>query len=182
MLRGLNAGRLMVPGLFRVIVDEADSVLIDEAVTPLIISNSPDDEANATLYRAAHALAEMMEQYKDFTIDWTIRKFEIGYWLRTSAIGHGYATETVQLLTRLAFEVDAVDRVEIHMDPANAASAAIPKKCGYRHDATLRRRSAAPGGEPRDTMIWSIFADELAASPAAKAEVEAYDAAGRRVL
>ena len=39
------------------IVDEADSLLIDEAVTPLIISNSPDDEANARLYHAAHDLA-----------------------------------------------------------------------------------------------------------------------------
>jgi len=31
--------QLLVPGLFRVLVDEADSLLIDEAVTPLIISN-----------------------------------------------------------------------------------------------------------------------------------------------
>ena len=44
---GQTNARLTVPGLFKVIVDEADSLLIDEAVTPLIISNSPDDEANA---------------------------------------------------------------------------------------------------------------------------------------
>src|SRR5205085_9855612 len=44
---------LMLPGLFKVMVDEADSLPIDETVTPLIISNSPDDEANAMLYRAA---------------------------------------------------------------------------------------------------------------------------------
>ena len=48
MMNGQNlAQRVMVPGLFRVIVDEADSLLIDEAVTPLIISNNPDDEPNA---------------------------------------------------------------------------------------------------------------------------------------
>ena len=50
-----NCGCLTVPGLFRVIVDEADTLLIDEAVTPLIISNSPDDEANATLYSRRRA-------------------------------------------------------------------------------------------------------------------------------
>jgi preprotein translocase subunit SecA len=68
---------LMIPGLFRVIVDEADSLLIDEAVTPLIISNSPDDEANSSLYRAAYELARVMEKERDFTIDWTIRNVDL---------------------------------------------------------------------------------------------------------
>lgn len=70
-------GRVMVPGLFRVIVDEADSVLIDEAVTPLIISNSPDDEPNAEKYRKADELARQLEDKKDFKIDWTVRSVEL---------------------------------------------------------------------------------------------------------
>jgi preprotein translocase subunit SecA len=68
---------LMVPGLFRVIVDEADSLLIDEAVTPLIISNNPDRDANERLYRAAHDLAAHLEQGRHFKIDWTIRHCEL---------------------------------------------------------------------------------------------------------
>jgi preprotein translocase subunit SecA len=77
MLRGLNTGRLMVPGLFRVIVDEADSVLIDEAVTPLIISNSPDDEPNADRYRKADELAQQLRNGRDFKIDWTVRQVDL---------------------------------------------------------------------------------------------------------
>ncbi|HEV8377707.1 MAG TPA: hypothetical protein VGP99_02575 [Tepidisphaeraceae bacterium] len=77
MLRGLNAGRLMVPGLFRVIVDEADSVLIDEAVTPLIISNSPDDEPNADRYRKADELCQQLRPGRDFKIDWTVRQVDL---------------------------------------------------------------------------------------------------------
>jgi len=68
---------LMLPGLFKVIVDEADSLLIDEAVTPLIISNSPDDEANAMLYRAASEIAVQMKEGQDFTIDWTVRNVDL---------------------------------------------------------------------------------------------------------
>jgi preprotein translocase subunit SecA len=68
---------MMIPGLFRVLVDEADSLLIDEAVTPLIISNSPDDEANATLYRAAHEIARQLAKDRDFTIDWTVRNVDL---------------------------------------------------------------------------------------------------------
>jgi preprotein translocase subunit SecA len=69
--------RLMVPGLFKVIVDEADSLLIDEAVTPLIISNNPDDEPNATLYRSANELAGELQFGRDFTIDRTVRSVDL---------------------------------------------------------------------------------------------------------
>jgi preprotein translocase subunit SecA len=74
---GAGAGRLMVPGLFRVLVDEADSLLIDEAVTPLIISNSPDDNPNATLYHAADELARHLTFGRDFTIDRTVRSVDL---------------------------------------------------------------------------------------------------------
>src|SRR5207247_1724759 len=74
---GRTASNLLVPGLFRVIVDEADSLLIDEAVTPLIISNNPDDEPNATLYRAADELAGQLAYGRDFTIDRTVRSVDL---------------------------------------------------------------------------------------------------------
>src|SRR4051794_6739827 len=77
MLMSSVNSRLQVPGLFRVIVDEADSLLIDEAVTPLIISNSPDDEPNATLYRAAYELADQLENGRDFIIDKTVKHVDL---------------------------------------------------------------------------------------------------------
>jgi preprotein translocase subunit SecA len=77
LLRGGASNRLMVPGLFRALVDEADSLLIDEAVTPLIISNSPDEDPNETYYRAAADLARHLEIHRDFTIDWTVRSVDL---------------------------------------------------------------------------------------------------------
>src|SRR5205823_3773163 len=71
MISGASSSRLQVPGLFRTIVDEADSLLIDEAVTPLIISNSPEEDGNATYYRAADDLAQLLEFGKDFSLDRT---------------------------------------------------------------------------------------------------------------
>jgi preprotein translocase subunit SecA len=76
-LRGNVLNRLLVPGLFRVIVDEADSVLIDEAVTPLIISNSPDDEPNSEKYHKADELAQQLQEHRDYKIDWTVRSIEL---------------------------------------------------------------------------------------------------------
>ncbi len=47
----------LLRGLFYAIVDEADSVLIDEARTPLIISSNVDDPQGRALYEQALALA-----------------------------------------------------------------------------------------------------------------------------
>jgi RimJ/RimL family protein N-acetyltransferase len=93
----------------------------------------------------------------------------------------GYATEAAAALVKVAFEVDGVNRVEIHNDPENWRSAAIPRKLGFGHEGTLRQRRQF-FDEFRDTMIWTLFAEEYAGSPAASAEIEAYDAMGRRLL
>ncbi len=77
MLGNQLRARLMVPGLFRVVVDEADSLLIDEAVTPLIISNAPNDEANAERYLRADKLAQQLEEGRDFKIDKTVRQIDL---------------------------------------------------------------------------------------------------------
>ncbi|MGD8968100.1 MAG: GNAT family protein [Anaerolineae bacterium] len=106
---------------------------------------------------------------------------EIGYWIHQDYINQGLATETAAALTKVAFEVDEVNRVEIHCDPQNVRSAAIPRKLGFVHEATLRQRVADADGERRDTMIWTLFADEYPTSPAASAEIEAFDAIGQRI-
>ncbi|MEJ5223813.1 MAG: GNAT family N-acetyltransferase [Anaerolineales bacterium] len=106
---------------------------------------------------------------------------EIGYWLHVDYINRGLITEAAAALTRVAFEVEKVERVEIHCDPANVRSAAVPRKLGYTHDATLPRRILQLDTW-RDAMIWSLFRDDFGSSPAASAAIAAYDAAGRRIL
>jgi len=107
---------------------------------------------------------------------------EIGYWLRASRVGEGLAREAAAALTLVALRVCGVDRVEIHVDPANERSLGVPRALGFAEEATLRRRLPAPEGEaPRDAVVFTLFADELQRSPAARAEIEAYDVLGRLV-
>jgi RimJ/RimL family protein N-acetyltransferase len=110
--------------------------------------------------------------------------FEIGYWIRTSRAGRGLCTESTAALTRVAFELCGVDRVEIRVDPANERSARIPLKLGFAEEATLRRRLPAFGTkrEPQDVAVYSLFRDRFAETPSATAAVEAYDALGAHVL
>ncbi len=107
---------------------------------------------------------------------------EIGYWIRYDSIHQGLATETAAALTRVAFEIESVHRVEIHCDPANVRSAAVPRKLGFTMEAVLRQRLALPQGGWRDTQVWTLLHEEYPGSPAARAEIVAYDAAGRSIL
>jgi RimJ/RimL family protein N-acetyltransferase len=108
---------------------------------------------------------------------------EIGYWIRASRVGQGLATEAAAALTRVALELCEVDRVEIRVDPANAPSLAVPRKLGFREEATLRRRlPAGPDGVPRDVVVFALFRHELARTPCADVELEALDALGARIL
>jgi RimJ/RimL family protein N-acetyltransferase len=107
---------------------------------------------------------------------------EIGYWIHVAHIGRGLATEAAAAMTRVGFEVVRVGRMEIRCGPTNVASAAVARRLGYGHEATLRGRDVDAQGRARDTMIWSMFAEEYGASVAAGRAVQAYDATGERLI
>ena len=59
---------LMLRGLHYAIVDEADSVCMDEARTPLIISaNNPANDAEALMYKQALEIADQLQEKQHFT-------------------------------------------------------------------------------------------------------------------
>ena len=105
---------------------------------------------------------------------------EIGYWIAADAVGNGYATEVAAALARVGFDCFDADRIEIRVDPANERSSRVPAKLGFRREATLRRRLPSKQGSGlRDVEVWTLFRDDLAASPVARARYVAYDALGR---
>ena len=107
---------------------------------------------------------------------------EVGYWITLSQGGQGFATEATEAALRVAFELGGVDRVELHCSPLNGPSRAIPVKIGFAHEATLRRRFVDAEGGRHDSMIWTMFADDYAASGISRRPVEAYDVFGDRIL
>jgi preprotein translocase subunit SecA len=69
--------RVLLRGLCFVIVDEADSVLIDEARTPLIISSAGDTSHAQQIYGEAVALARQLRSGLDFAIHPRDREIEL---------------------------------------------------------------------------------------------------------
>ena len=89
------------------------------------------------------------------------------------------AAEAACALTRVAFEIENVDRVEIHCAPENKASAAIPARLGFAFEGTLKRRAKDSEGGIRDLMMWSLFAADYLGSAPSKVSFRAFDCMGR---
>ena len=88
-------------------------------------------------------------------IDWTLRRFEIGYWRKTGCQGRGIVTEAVTALARMAFDALAARRVEIRVDNDNERSWKVAERAGFTLEALLRFDSLTPGGEPRSTRVYA---------------------------
>jgi RimJ/RimL family protein N-acetyltransferase len=89
---------------------------------------------------------------------WDVPAFEIGYWLRASAEGHGYMAETVKLLTDFAFASLGAQRVMIRCDARNTRSAAVAERLGFVREARLRNELRSHlTGELRDTLVFSLI-------------------------
>lgn len=109
------------------------------------------------------------------------QQLEIGYWIHKDFIGRGLATECAAALVKVAFEIIHVHRLEIHCDPGNHASAAVPRKLGFTYEGTLRAKTAFLD-RWSDSMVWSLLADEYAASPSSQANIKVFDAVGNPVI
>lgn len=95
------------------------------------------------------------------SIDWSVPRLEIGYWVRTPMQGRGYITEAVIGLTDFALDGLHARRVEIRCNSRNRRSAAVAKRAGYLLEARLHHYERDVGGELRDTLIYVRFPDDV---------------------
>jgi RimJ/RimL family protein N-acetyltransferase len=108
-------------------------------------------------------------------------ELEIGYWIHKDYVNQGLVTESTAALIKVAFEVIHIHRLEIHCDPENLASAAIPRKLGFTYEGTLRAKTRFLE-RWSDSMVWGLLENEYPDSPSSKAEIKVFDANGQQVL
>lgn len=90
---------------------------------------------------------------------------EIGYWVHVDHVGRGIATTCAAAITRYVLSLPGIRRVEIHCDEANTASAAVPRRLGYRLDRIQDHEPEAPA-ESGKRMVWVMTADTFTGSEA----------------
>jgi ribosomal-protein-serine acetyltransferase len=98
--------------------------------------------------------------------DWELRAFEIGYWLRVTAVGHGYATESTRLLADLALSCLQARRVTLRCDARNDASRRVAERAGFILEDRLRNARMAPDATVRDELVYGIVPDDREQSQA----------------
>jgi RimJ/RimL family protein N-acetyltransferase len=108
-------------------------------------------------------------------------QLEIGYWIHKDFTNQGLVTESSAALVKVAFEIIHIHRLEIHCDPRNLTSAAIPRKLGFTHEGTLRSKTRFLD-HWIDSMIWGLLEDEYPDSPSCKGDIRVFDARGIQLL
>lgn len=94
-------------------------------------------------------------------IDWTVPKFEIGYWCRKQYTGRGYITEAVRGLTVFAFKILKAKRVEIRCDIRNVRSRKVAERLGYKLEGVLRNHQVAVDGKLEDTCVYALIPEDF---------------------
>ena len=97
-------------------------------------------------------------------IDWSVPKFEIGYWIRTGFTMQGYATEAVRGIVAFAFEDLSAKRVEIRCASENRPSARVAERAGFRLEGELRSAEVDAQGNPRNVLVFSMIREDYEAS------------------
>lgn len=89
------------------------------------------------------------------SIDWSVPKFKIGYWVRSSYAGKGYITEAVNAITEFAFRELRARRVAISMDSRNARSQMVAERAGFEFEGTMRNDFREADGSLTDTLVYA---------------------------
>lgn len=97
-------------------------------------------------------LFEIFPEHKKLEIGWTW--YDPAYW------GSGCNIHCKLLLLRYCFETLGANRVQLKTRDTNLRSQAAILKIGAKFEGILRKDRIMPGGEVRDTMIFSIISEE----------------------
>lgn len=78
---------------------------------------------------------------------------DIGYWVHAAHTRRGVATTAARALTDAGFELEGIERIEIHCDEGNQASAAVAARLGYRLHRTVEVAPVA-ASETGTRAVW----------------------------
>jgi RimJ/RimL family protein N-acetyltransferase len=84
----------------------------------------------------------------------------IGYFVAAGARRRGIATRALRLLAAWAFEAFSLERLEVLVEPENAASLAVCERAGFTREGVLRSHSEIHG-QRADFVLHSLLPKDL---------------------
>jgi RimJ/RimL family protein N-acetyltransferase len=101
-------------------------------------------------------------------IDWPHRRANLGYWLRTSATGRGYASDAARSLAHWGLAALGFQRIEIVAAIDNVASQRTAARAGATREGVLRNRCLV-NSAPRDAVMYSFVLGDFSDGDRAEA-------------
>lgn len=90
-----------------------------------------------------------------------VRAAELGFAIRHSQWGHGYATDAARMLITFGFSELGLHRLSAAVGPDNAASIAVIKRLGMTYEGRIRDH-VYTNGAWRDSLLYSLLSSEWA--------------------
>ena len=91
--------------------------------------------------------------------DWSIPRTEVGYWVRSSELGKGYASEGVDALVAWALNDLHMARIELVTDEQNRGSRAVAARCGFVLEGIHRNASLGTDGTLRHHCMYARYSN-----------------------
>ncbi|MGR6761495.1 GNAT family N-acetyltransferase [Paenibacillus sp. T2-29] len=113
------------------------------------------DRSDMVLYIFDTASGQFVASSGLRRMNWDARRFEIGYWLRTSWIGKGIVTEAVHGITDFAIQHLHANRLEILCDSRNTRSAKVAERAGFTLEGILRNVECDEEGNMVHHMVFA---------------------------
>jgi RimJ/RimL family protein N-acetyltransferase len=88
-------------------------------------------------------------------INWSVPKFEVGFWCRASRQRQGLAAEAASELVRYAFEGLGANRIDALPDERNLPSRAVCESAGMKLEGIMRSERVTPNGVLCNTCIYA---------------------------
>ena len=90
---------------------------------------------------------------------------ELSYWVFPPYRCRGYATRSVELACRYAFDDLGVVRMELYIEPTNSASLRVATKAGFRQEGLLRQHDRCHGGRSDMVLFSRLRTDSPQSGP-----------------
>ena len=88
------------------------------------------------------------------SIDWSIPKTQIGFYIDEAYAGKGIITEAIQLICDICFQDKGFEKLFMRIHPDNIAAKKVAEKCGFELEGTIRKEYKTPSGELVDLLYY----------------------------
>jgi RimJ/RimL family protein N-acetyltransferase len=92
---------------------------------------------------------------------WDVPSAELSYFIDSSSERQGFATESISVILRAAFEQVNFKRIFVRIIPSNQGSIALADKLGFKHEGLHRNAFRCGFGELHDVHYFSVTTEDF---------------------